>query len=138
MGQPMPQEEFKMDVRLMPRPYGEWRKDAIDRAEDAAYTFGYHLITLCRDEAMASLPPNASAEMNAAVNTAVDVALHNVADMLEGFWRLEAGAENAVELVLGVRVVDADGDEVETVEISPCKLDLPIGYWKWAEDREFQ
>ena len=23
-------------------------------------------------------------------------------------------------------------------QIAPCRLDLPIGYWKWARDREFR
>jgi hypothetical protein len=78
----------------------------IDRAEDAAYTFGYHLIVHSRDEALATLPSNASSKTKAAVVEAVDTALHNVMDMLEGFWRLEAGIKHTVELVLGVRVCD--------------------------------
>ena len=58
--------------------------------------------------------------------------------MLEGFWKLEAGPDHAISLALGVQVRDAQNQVVETQEISPCKLDLPIGYWKWANDRDFQ
>jgi hypothetical protein len=58
--------------------------------------------------------------------------------MLEGYWKLEAGPNHAVELVLGIQVQGPDGKEIETQNISPCKLDLPIGYWKWARDREFK
>ena len=127
-----------MDIKAHPRPFLEWREQPIDREEDAAYTFGYHLIIHCRDEAMAKLPANASPEMRAAVEKAVDVALHNVNDMLEGFWKLDAGPGHSVELALVVRVVDSDGKLVESQEISPCKLDLPIGYWKWAKERAFR
>jgi hypothetical protein len=40
-------------------------------------------------------------------------------------------------LALGGEVRDAKNEVVETEEISPRKLDLPIGYWKWAQMREF-
>lgn len=126
------------DTKTLPRPFPEWRSKSADREEDAAYTFGYHLIVHCRDEALATVPGNASPEIKAAVEEAVDTALHNVNDMLEGFWKLEAGAQHTVELALVVRVCDSDGNLVEAQEISPCKLDLPIGYWKWAQDREFR
>jgi hypothetical protein len=127
-----------MDIKAHPRPFLEWREKPFDREEDAAYTFGYHLIIHCRDEAMATLPADASPETRAAVEEAVDIALHNVNDMLEGFWKLEAGPKHSVELALVVRVVDADRNLVESQEISSGKLDLPIGYWKWARDREFR
>jgi hypothetical protein len=127
-----------MDVKAHPRPFREWRVNPFDREEDAAYTYGYHLIVHCRDEAMKTLSPDASPEVKAAVEKAVDTALRNVNDMLEGFWKLEAGPDHTVELALAVRVRDADRNLVETQEISPCKLDLPIGYWKWARDKEFR
>jgi hypothetical protein len=127
-----------MNINSKPRPFAEWRAKAIDREEDAAYAFGYQLMVHCRDEAMATLPADASPETKAAVEEAVDTALHNLNDMLEGFWKLEAGPEHSIELVLGVRVHDAKRNVVEKLEISPCKLDLPIGYWKWARDREFR
>jgi hypothetical protein len=127
-----------MDVNAHPRPFPEWHAGAGDRAEDAAYTFGYHLITRCRDEAMATLPADASPELKAAVEKAVDTALHNVTDLLEGFWNLDAGPQHTVELALAVRVYDSAGNLVETQEVSPSKLDLPIGYWKWAQRREFR
>jgi hypothetical protein len=127
-----------MDIKVHPRPFIEWREKPLDREEDAAYTFGYHLIVHCRDEAMAKLPANASPETRVAVEKAVDVALHNVNDMLEGFWKLEAGAKHSVEFALVVRVVDSNGNVIESQEISPGKLDLPIGYWKWAKERAFR
>ena len=127
-----------MESAKAPKPYSEWSEDRLRRKEDAAYTFGYHLILHCRDEAMKTLPTDASQDTRDAVKEAVDIALHNVTDMLEGFWNLEAGPDHSVELVLGVRVHDKARESVETLEISPCKLDLPIGYWKWANDREFQ
>lgn len=127
-----------MKAKKAPAPCENWRVEPVDREEDAAYTFGYHLIAHCRDEAMATLPPDASPATKAGAEQAVDTALHNVVAMLEGFWKLEAGPKHSVELVLGVRVHDATGEAVETLEISPCKLDLPIGYWKWVRDREFR
>ena len=127
-----------MDIKAHPRPFLQWRADPVDREEDAAYTYGYHLVVHCRDEAMATLPADASPEIKAAVEKAVDTALHNVNDMLEGFWKLEAGPQHTVELALVVRVHDPAGNLVEAQEISPCKLDLPVGYWKWARERKFR
>lgn len=127
-----------MDAVSPPRNYTQWRKAPAERAEDAAYLFGYFLIKHCREEALADLSEDAPDELRAAVVDAVDTALHNVCDLLEGYWRLESGRKHRAELVLAVRVVDAEGKQVEIQEISPCKVDLPIGYWKWAQDREFQ
>ena len=127
-----------MSVAIPPRDYTAWRTDTFDRTEDAAYTFGHHLIIHCRDEAIKEIPADASPGTRAAVERAVDVALHNVMDMLEGFWQLPSGPSHAVQYVLQVRVHDAAHKAVESFDISPCKLDLPIGYWKWAQDREFQ
>ena len=87
---------------------------------------------------METVPPDASPAVKAAVEKAVDTALHNVCDMLEGFWPLEAGTNNRISLAPGVQVRDKENGVIETVEISPCKLDLPIGYWKWAQDRAFR
>lgn len=127
-----------MTVSKAPRDYDQWRSDDSGRAEDAAYTFGFHLITNCRDEAMATIPKNATPEMVEAIQQAVDTALHNVCDMLEGFWKLEAGPRHTIELALVVEVHDENGEPVESQRISPCVHDLPIGYWKWAREREFQ
>lgn len=126
-----------MDNSSLPRDYPNWRANEWDRAEDAAYLFGNYLILHCRDKALATVPPDASPDVKDAVEKAVDTALHNLCDLLEGFWPLEAGPNHRISLALGVQVRDVDDSVVETVEISPCKLDLPIGYWKWAQDREF-
>jgi hypothetical protein len=127
-----------MQADAQPCTYPNWRKDPMDRAEDAAYLFGYFLMKHCRDEALAELPVNASEEIRTIVVKAVDTALHNVCDLLEGYWTLEAGRKHRAELMLAVRILDGEGELVESQEISPAKLDLPIGYWKWAKDREFQ
>lgn len=95
------------------------RTNPADREEDAAYTFGYHPVVHCRDEGMATLPADASPEMKAAVQKAVDTALHNANDMLEGFWKLDAGPEHTIELALVVRVHDPKRQVVEKLEISP-------------------
>ena len=113
----------------------------IDRAEDAAYTFGYHLMKHCRAEALkstASAPtPKSSEELQTVVGNAVDAALHNVLDLLEGFWRTNAGPNHTVEYKLSVCIKDVNRTPVEQIDISPCLLDLPIGYWKW-KDGEFR
>lgn len=113
-----------------PRPYSEWAS-AGEPAEDAAYTFGFHLMRHCRDEALATLPKQASPELRAAAETAVDTALHNVCDLLEGFWNTRAGPSHGVSYVLVVNVTNAEGSIIESIPISPNMLDLPIGYWKW-------
>jgi hypothetical protein len=120
-----------------PRPYEQWRTGSADRGEDAAHTFGYYLMQYCRAEALkriqsASVPATAE-EFRAQVEKAVDTALHNVMDLLEGFWRTEAGSQHTAEFALSVRVMDASRKEVERVDISPSLLDLPIGYWKWKD-----
>lgn len=127
-----------MKVKEPPRAYRDWRRDPNDRTEDAAYTFGYHLIMECRDAAVATLPDNASPKLKAAVNEAVDIALHSVVTMIEGIYPLKAGSKHSITLALGVQVHDSRGRIVETIEISPEKLDLQIGYWKWAQDRSFR
>jgi hypothetical protein len=127
-----------MDPKTYPVEYPDWHESAPEREEDAAYTFGYHVIQHCRDEALAALPQDVPAELRAAAEAAVDTALHNLMDLLEGFWRLESGSSHSVEYALQVRIRDARDTVVETIEVSPAKLDLPIGYWKWARDREFR
>ena len=128
-----------MSVVSLPEEYKNWRTNQFDRAEDAAYSFGFHLITKCRDEALGTIPPDASIETKEQITQAVDVALHNVMDLLEGFWKLEIGEGTSMELALNINVQnDSTQENIETIEISPCKLDLPIGYWKWANDREFR
>ncbi|MGE3425051.1 MAG: hypothetical protein AB7N24_23630 [Dehalococcoidia bacterium] len=127
-----------MSAEALPEPYPRWRTAEYDRAEDAANTFGHHLITYCRDKALATVRPDASPATRSAVELSVDEALHNVMDMLEGFWPLPSGAAHSVEYVLQVRVRDAGGQAVESVDLSPSRLDLPIGYWKWARERDFR
>ena len=126
-----------MDDPNTPRPYERWRGHGLDRAEDAAYTFGYYLIRHCRTEVLkqvesASVPATPQ-EFRAQVEAAVDKALHNVMDLLEGFWRAETGPQHTAEFALSVRVMNTSRKEVERVDISPCLLDLPIGYWKWKD-----
>jgi len=124
-----------------PSPYEQWRALPGDRAEDAAYTFGYYLMQHCRAEALKGVQstpiPAGAEEFQAQVATAVDVALHNVMDLLEGFWRTQAGPNHTAEFALSVCVKDASRTVVERIDISPCRLDLPIGYWKW-KDGEFR
>jgi hypothetical protein len=122
---------------VAPRSYLEWRTDWVNRAEDAAYAFGQDLIVHCRDEALATLAADLPDTTRTIVEKAVDTALHNVMDMLEGFWPLPSGPNHTLEYALQVRVRDSAGTVVESQEISPSQLDLPIGYWKWA-DREFR
>lgn len=120
-----------------PRPFEEWRTGAAERGEDAAYTFGYYLMRHCRAEALkrvGSAPvPTTPQEFQAQVEAAVDVALHNVMDLLEGFWRADAGPNHTAEFALSVCVRDASRKALERIDISPCLLDLPIGYWKWKD-----
>jgi hypothetical protein len=118
-----------------PRAYNEWRADRRD--EDAAYTFAYYLIKHCRNEVLerarsASLPGSPD-ELRELLTKTVDHSLHNVMDLLEGFFQTNAGQENPVQFALKVQVYDAKRKTlIEEVPLSPCLLDLPIGYWKWA------
>ncbi len=127
-----------MNTTRPPRHYPEWSEQQCDRQEDAADLFGYYLIMHCRDEAMATLQEGMPSELKAAVERAVDVALHNVCDMLEGFWILPAGPNHTISLDLSVQFRDAQHQAIEAQQVSPCILDLPIVYWKWAKDREFR
>jgi hypothetical protein len=127
-----------MESNKKPRQFNEWRNNQFDRAEDAAYTFGSHLIKYCRDDVMQELPAETSEAEKEKIKSAIHHSLHNVMDLLEGFWRLDSGEEYSIEYVLQVVVKDNNRKEVEKIDISPCKLDLPIGFWKWAEDGEFR
>ena len=108
-----------------------WREDETDRAEDAANLFGLHLIRHCRQDALRSVA-SAGAEGRRAAEQAVDMALHGAMALLEGFWHLPAGEGLSAELVLRIDIT-RDGELVESQEISPSKLDLPMGYWSWVE-----
>jgi len=126
-----------MSDATTPRPYEEWRTNSADRGEDAAYTFGYYLIRHCRAEALkrvqsASVPATPE-QFRAQVEAAVDTALHNAMDLLEGFCRADAGPNHTAEFALSVCVKDATRKLVERIDVSPCLLDLPIGYWKWKD-----
>jgi hypothetical protein len=127
-----------MEPQVPPRNYPEWRSGQFNRSEDAAHLFGYYLIMHCRDEAMGTLSPGVAPDVKDVVEKAVDIALHNVCAMLEGFWRLNAGPNHQLSLALAVQVRNVQNQVLETVDISPSRLDLPIGYWKWARDREFR
>lgn len=130
-----------MSASDTPRPFEEWRQAPSDRAEDAAYTFGYHLMEHCRSEALkrveAAPLPTSEEEFREQTAAAVDTALHNVTALLEGFWPTQAGSNHCVAYALAVCVSDPNGNPVERIDISPCLLDLPIGYWKF-KDGEFR
>ena len=90
-------------LKKAPRPYPRWSTDPYRRKDDAAYTFGRHLIEHCRDRAIAYLPARTRKETRTAAEKCVDVALHNVMDLLEGFWKLRSGPKHELEYVLSVR-----------------------------------
>jgi len=129
-----------MNAKDTPKPFKEWRTDKFDRAEDAAYTFGYHLMQHCRAEALKKVEaagvPKTPEEFREQVAAAVDTALHNVMDLVEGYWATQAGPDHRVAYTLSVCVSDMSRQPVETVDIS-SGIDLPIGYWKW-KDGEFR
>lgn len=91
----------------------------------------------CRDEAIAGLPPSMAPEDRAHALEAVHVALHNVMDLLEGFWMLESGPAHTVKYQLSVVVMDQSQTMVEKADIT-TGIDLPIGFWGWAKDGEFR
>ena len=124
-----------------PRPYDQWRTKPTDRAEDAAYVFGRDLMRYCRAEALKTADPTklpkSVEEFQGQIASAVDVALHNVVDLLEGFFPMDAGPNHKMSYALSVCVTDVKGDERERIDISPSLVDLQIGYWKW-KDGEFR
>jgi len=120
-----------------PREYKDWRKELWDRREDAAYTFGYHFIRYCRDQAVDNLPKDMNPDDREKAIESIHIALHNVMDLVEGFWKLESGENNYIEYHLQVVAKDKDHNEIERVNIAPG-LDLPIGFWKWAKDGEYR
>jgi len=122
-----------MSNTIAPRFHRDWRSDRVDREEDAATLFGYYLVKHCREEAMAriTLPPG-SPEHAVAVK-AVETAIFNVMDLLEGFFLLDAGDGKRLQLALHVQVLKDAEAVVEDVKISPG-IDLPIGYWGWVDD----
>jgi len=127
-----------METKSLPRSYPEWRKDPIDREQDAAYVFGYDLVRHCRDSAIQQAISKAPQELQAPIQQAVDMALHNLLALLEGFYCLESGPTHKLEYALHVIVRDSTGRIVERQQVSPCKQDLPIGYHKWSRHREFR
>ncbi len=124
----MPQEK-------LPRYHDDWRTERYDREEDAATLFGYYLIKHCREEAMSAIKYEPGTPEYTMAVKAVETAMFNVIDLLEGFWLLDAGNGKRLQLALHVQVKDEDLSEVlEDVQISPGMIDLPIGYWGWVDD----
>ncbi|MFA6046988.1 MAG: hypothetical protein WC718_18545 [Phycisphaerales bacterium] len=124
-----------MSSEHFPRPYPEWRTGPADHQEDAAHTFGFHIMHHCFEETMEKSRelslPRTPEEFQVAAATIAETALFNVMELLEGFWPLRSGTEHCVEYVLSVAVKRLDGTLVERIDISPVKVDLPIGYWLW-------
>jgi hypothetical protein len=127
-----------MEDTSQPRLYHEWRNEIFEREEDAAYTFGKHFIHYCRDEVIKGLSKDVTENELKKITDAINMSLHNVMDLFEGFWKLKSGDDYSIEYVLQSIVKNKDGKELERANLSPCKLDLPIGFWKWALDGEFR
>src|SRR5208282_4971712 len=76
-----------MSDKSTPRPYEQWRTNAADREEDAAYTFAFYLMKHCRAEALKEVQSApvlmTRKQFQKQVEAAVDTALHNVMDLLE-------------------------------------------------------
>ncbi len=70
--------------------------------------FGRDLMRYCRAEALKSADPTklpkSAEEFREQIAAAVDVALHNVVDLLEGFFPMEAGPNHKVSDALSVCV----------------------------------
>ncbi len=127
-----------MEDITQPREYSKWRTESFDRSVDAAYSFGNHLIKFCRDEVIQNLPKTLSESQKEEIKETINLSLHNVMDLLEGFYPLRSGQEHSLEYILQVVVKDKNEKEIERIDISPKKLDLPIGFWKWAKFGEFR
>jgi len=119
-----------------PRQYPDWQPD--NKAEDAAYNFGYHLIKYCRTEGIKSLPTDLSPSQREKAIHAIDVSLHNVLDLLEGFFLPDSGKDHAIGYALQTIVLNAADRTKEIERIELTGQDMPIGYWKWALDNEFR
>jgi hypothetical protein len=109
-----------------PIAYEQWRRDKYQRAEDAAYCFGYYLIKHCRDEVLTNALKSAKPETRQIVEEAVDEALHNVMDLIEEFYSTEAGPNHNITFRLKAEISEKRGGEVvEEFEIAPG-LDLLV------------
>lgn len=117
----------------LPRYHEQWRDDDSIREEDAATLFGYYLVKHCREEAMSKITLTPGSPEHAIAVKAVETAIFNVIDLLEGFWPLKAGRGKQLTLALHLQVTKGD-KVVEDVQVSPAKMDLPIGYWGWVDD----
>jgi hypothetical protein len=72
------------------------------------------------------------------IEGAVDTALHNVADLLEGYFGgSDLGKGHWIQYGLTAIICDSENAVVERLDLAPSKLDLEIGYWKWR-DGEFR
>jgi hypothetical protein len=119
-----------------PRLYEEWDEEETSRRIDAANLFGYDLMRYCRNEALkkASQKLPQDSDTLPIVEEAIDTALHNVCDLLEGFFTIaNVGEKYEAAYVLAVAVHDEKWEIIEKVDISPNMIDLQIGYWKWRD-----
>ncbi len=130
-------EQTTLDLK----PYAQWRSGKQYRGEDAATCFGYYLIQHCRNDILQQAVKFATSpdEVARTIHT-VDSVLFNVIDLLEGAWMLPIDKEHQIELALHVLVralpnhTSTTEAVIEDIPISPCELDLPIGFHKWLDD----
>ena len=112
------------------RPYAEWPHDEQLRWINAGNTFGAHLFQHVRDNAICRIAAETALDVEQS-KRAVDVTLRTIMDLLDGYYRPTVGESHLAEYVLLVRIRDADGNAVETVELAPDGDGLAMGYAGW-------
>ena len=117
------------------KSYSEWRSDEHQHWIDAGHTFGVHLMKQARDQALGTIPENASAETRAVATEAVRVALGGVMQMLDGFYINEIGEQHRVEYALLARITNRERTLVEEIELAPDGDGLCMGFAGWWEDK---
>lgn len=123
-----------------PRAYAKWRKEPEKRWRDAFHSFGHLLLTHARDQAVAQIPKESSAETREIATKAAVDALYNVMMILEGVVGAPKSVDRSLEFALIARVREraAPYAVVEQFELAPNGEEPAcMGFHFWT-DGDFQ
>jgi len=113
------------------KPYQTWSSDPHSHWIDAGHTFGVHLMKYARDQALSTIPADASQETKAVATEAVRTAIFGVLEMLDGFYRHEIDDRHRAKYALMAHIIEDNTRVLETVELAPDGDGLCMGFAGW-------
>ena len=115
-------------------PYKKWATDPNFRWVDVGHTFGTHLMKYVRDEALNTIPENATDETRQCASEAIRHSIYAMMALFDGIHKLEIGSNNTIEYVLQAVIRDEKYNKKEMIELAPNGDGLCMGFAGWWEN----